>query len=124
MPVRGIRGAISAQNNTKKDIVNETKILLQKMIQENNIKIEDICSIFFSVTHDLTAEFPALAARQLKLSYTPLLCLTEIPVPGSLDKVIRILIHSNTDTPQKEIQHIYMKNAIKLRPDLSPPDNS
>ena len=81
------------------------------------IKIEDIASIFFSVTKDLDAEFPAVAARQLGLSHTPLLCLNEIDVPASLQKCVRILCHVNTPTPQSDIRHIYLKEAKSLRPD-------
>ena len=119
MPVRGIRGAVNVENNTKEEILKETKVLLKEMVEKNNVKVDDVCSIFFSVTTDLTAEFPAIAARQLGFSHTPLLCLTEIPVPKSLGKVVRILVHYNTNTPQKDIKHIYLKEAIKLRPDIS-----
>ena len=122
MPVRGIRGAITVENNTKEEIIEETKLLLKEMIEKNKIEKEDVCSIFFSVTTDLTAEFPALAARHSGFTHTPLLCLTEIPVPESLEKVVRILIHHNTTIPQKDMIHIYMKKAVKLRPDLSSED--
>ncbi|MBN1521507.1 MAG: chorismate mutase [Candidatus Aureabacteria bacterium] len=119
MPVRGIRGAITVDNNTPEDIVQETRVLLKEMIEKNHIRKEDVCSIFFSVTLDLTSEFPALAARQLGFTDTPLLCLTEIPVPESLGKVVRILIHCNTKTSQKDMIHVYLKEAVSLRPDLS-----
>ena len=119
MPVRGIRGAITVDSNTKEEIIKETVTLLKEMVEKNKINKEDVCSIFFSVTTDLTAEFPAIAARKLDFSNTPLLCLTEIPVQGSLGKVVRILIHWNTDILQKDISHVYLKDAVSLRPDLS-----
>ena len=117
MFLRGVRGATIAEENTKESIIDATKELLADIIKENDIKIEDIASIFFSVTKDLDAEFPAVAARQLGLSHTPLLCLNEIDVPASLQKCVRILCHVNTPTPQSDIRHIYLKEAKSLRPD-------
>lgn len=117
MPIRGLRGAITVSKNTKEDILSATKELLQKMLKENNLEIEDIASIIFSTTPDLNAEFPAFAARQLGMDYTPLLCMHEIDVPGSLKKCIRILMHINTAKTQKEMRAIYLKEAASLRPD-------
>ena len=118
MPCRGVRGAITVNNNNASEILSATKQLLHSMLEKNNIIIDNISSIFFSVTNDLTAEFPAKAARDLGLDYTPLLCLNEIDVDNGLEKCIRLLMHVNTDTPQKEIHHVYLENATKLRPDL------
>jgi chorismate mutase len=117
MAMRGIRGAISVKANTKGFIVAETKELLEVICAENEIVVDDVASIFFSVTQDLNAEFPAVAARAMGFTYTPLFCMTEIPVPGSLAMCIRILVHINSDKPQKEMHHIYLKNAESLRPD-------
>ena len=117
MYLRGVRGATVSVDNTKEAIIESTKELLTVIINQNNIQIEDISSIFFSLTKDLDAEFPAVAARQLGLSNTPLLCLNEIDVPGSLQKCVRILCHVNTETPQSEIKHVYLKEAQSLRPD-------
>ena len=89
------------------------------MISKNDIKENDIVSIFFSVTEDLNATFPARAARQMNLTHTPLLCFHEIRVPDGLEKCIRILMHVNSLKKQTEMKHIYLKEAIKLRPDLS-----
>jgi chorismate mutase len=83
------------------------------------MEARDVASAIFSVTPDLNAEFPALAARQFGWMDVPLLCTNEIPVPESLGNCIRILVHWNTSTPQNEIQHIYLKDAVSLRPDLS-----
>ncbi|MFC1767390.1 chorismate mutase [Candidatus Margulisiibacteriota bacterium] len=118
MSVRGIRGAISVKKNDKDDIVAATMSLLEKMLSENSIKVEDIATAMFSVTKDLNAEFPAVAARRLGWLYIPLMCTYEIDVPGSLKKCIRILLLANTDKKQKHIKHIYLGEAKKLRPDL------
>lgn len=115
--MRGIRGAITVSENSKPEILSATQELLQKMIQQNTLDISEIASIFFTVTEDLDAEFPAAAARELGFEDTPLLCAREIPVPGSLPKCIRVLIHYNTNKSQKEIKHVYLKQAVTLRPD-------
>lgn len=117
MPIRGIRGATVVADNDATQIVSETKTLLDRLIKENHLQIEEIASIFFSVTTDLNAEFPAVAARELGLTATPLLCLTEIPVPNSLAKCIRILIQVNSEKAQSEMVHLYLKEAEQLRPD-------
>ncbi len=119
MTVRGIRGAISISNNSVDDIINGTKELLSEMLLKNKLEHADIISIFFSTTSDLNATFPAKAARELDLIDTPLLCLNEIDVPNSLQKIIRILMHVNSTKKQSDIQHIYLKDAVKLRPDLA-----
>ncbi len=116
---RGVRGAATAESNCRDDILLETRRLLAMMIRSNVIEAEDVASATFSVTADLDAEFPALAARQFGWMDVPLLCVTEIPVAGSLGKCIRILLHWNTATAQTEIQHIYLKDAVSLRPDLT-----
>lgn len=115
MPLRGIRGATTAENNTKQEIGVATKELLSEIISANEVKIEDIASIIFSVTRDLDAEFPAVAARELNWNDTPLLCTYEIDVPGSLQKCIRVLMHVNAEKPQKEMKHVYLKEAVNLR---------
>ena len=118
MPLRGIRGATCINKNNKVEIVKATKELLFKIIEANKIKQEDIASIIFSTTTDLNAEFPAVAARELGYLYTPLLCMHEINVPGSIKKCIRILVHVNASTAQSKIKHIYLGKAKNLRPDL------
>lgn len=82
------------------------------------MKPEDVGSAIFTVTEDLASTFPAQAARQMGWSMVPMMCAREIPVPGSLRKVIRVLVHWNTDVPQSEIKHVYLRDAVKLRPDL------
>ena len=118
MPVRGIRGATTVDQNTEAEIVSATQALLETILKENKINRDDIASIFFSVTQDLDAAFPASAARDIGLDQTPLLCLNEIPVPGSLPRCLRLLLHVNSNQPQSEMVHIYLKDAIQLRPEL------
>lgn len=117
--VRGIRGAITAKNNTAEDICASTTTLLLQMIAENGVNIEEIASVFFTTTPDLNADFPASAARELGWKLVPLLCAREIDVPNSMPKLIRILIHVNTEKTQAEIKHQYMGEAAGLRPDLT-----
>jgi chorismate mutase len=115
---RGVRGATTADENTRDAIVTATAQLLALMIRSNQIRSEDVCSAVFTTTTDLDAEFPALAARQMGWLDVPLLCGHEINVPGSLRRCIRVLVHWNTEKPQREIHHVYVKGAEKLRPDL------
>jgi chorismate mutase len=119
MPCRGVRGATVADGNTSDEILVASRQLLALMIRLNGIEPEDVASAMFTVTKDLDAEFPAFAARQLGWIDVPLLCSYEIDVPGSLSRCIRILVNWNTDKSQKEIVHIYVKQAQSLRPDLS-----
>jgi len=116
--VRGLRGAITADANTRTSILEATKELLLALVEENNIALEDIASIFFTTTPDLNAEFPALAARELGWTQIPLLCATEIDVPGSTPRCIRVLMHVNTTKKQEELKHVYLKDAAGLRPDI------
>jgi chorismate mutase len=118
MLVRGIRGAITVNSNTKEEIIENTKELLITLRRENNFKIEDIVSVFFSATSDLNAAFPAQAARELGWDRIPLFDMQEIEVPGSLPKCIRILIQINCQKSQKEIKHCYLMGAKILRKDL------
>ncbi len=125
MTCRGVRGATTADANTRDDILRATRELLALMIRQNGIRAEDVASVIFSTTSDLDAEFPALAARQLGWYDVALLCNHELDVPGSLRRCIRVLLHWNTDVPQNEIIHVYVKEAASLRPDRTklPPVN-
>ena len=100
MKCRGVRGATTAEANTREEILTCTRQLLALMIRINGIEPEDVGSAVFSLTRDLDAEFPALAARQLGWLDVPLLCTYEVDVPGSLRRCVRVLIHWNTDKPQ------------------------
>ena len=116
---RGVRGATTVTENSRDAILQGTRQLLALMIRRNEIDSADVASCIFTVTSDISAEFPALAARQLGWLDVPLLCGYEVEVPGSLPLCIRIMLHWNTDKSQKEIQHVYIREAIALRPDLS-----
>ena len=118
MLVRGIRGAITVNSNTKEEIIEITKELLIALKRVNNFKIEDIVSIFFSATPDLNAAFPARAARELGWDRVPLFDMQEIEVPGSLPRCIRVLIQINCQKSQTEIKHCYSRGAEILRKDL------
>ncbi len=116
---RGVLGVTTVTENSRDAILNATRQMLALLIRRNQIKSEDIASAIFTVTKDLNAEFPALAARQLGWIEVPLLCGYEIEVPGSLNLCVRVLVHWNTQLPQSEINHIYIHDAVRLRPDLS-----
>lgn len=116
---RGVRGATTVEANTREAILNSTRQLLALIIRRNAIQSKDIASAIFTVTSDLNAEFPALAARQMGWLDVPLLCGYEVEVPGSLMSCVRILLHWNTERTQAEIHHVYIHDAIALRPDLS-----
>lgn len=118
MLIRGIRGAITANENTKKEILTSTEELLLAMKKSNNFNIEDIVSIFFSTTSDLDSDFPAVAARELGWSGVPLFGMQEANVQGGLKKCIRILIQINCEKKQNEIKHCYLREAKNLRKDL------
>lgn len=119
MAVRGIRGAITVTADEPAEILAATRELLEELIRANQIEhFEDIVSAIFTTTADLTSTFPAEAARLLGMKLVPLLCACEIPVPGSMPRCIRVLLHVNTDKPQSDIVHVYLRDAKKLRPDV------
>ena len=119
MTTRGIRGAITIESDTKNHILSATKELLDEILCVNpDLKSADITSAFFTVTDDVASVHPTLAARQMGWDQVPMMCAREIPVEGSLPLCIRVLIHWNTDKLQNEIKHVYLRDAIKLRPDL------
>ena len=117
MNLRGIRGATVIEENSAESILSGTKELLEELMSQNQVELEEVASVFFSVTSDLNAEFPAVAARKLGFNNTPLLCLNEIPVPKGLQKCVRILLHINSEKKQSEMVHVYLKEAVQLRPD-------
>jgi len=116
MYCRGIRGAITVEHNDREEMLTSTTELLQMLTSRNDLHTEDIASAIFTVTEDLDAEFPALAARNLGWTEVALMCAREIPVPNSLGKCIRVLLHVNTTRSAAEIQHVYLREATKLRP--------
>jgi chorismate mutase len=120
MFIRGIRGAVVATQNSEAPILEATQTLILAIIDANpGINPDDVGSIFFTVTPDLDAAFPALAVRKLGWVNVPIICAREIPVPDSLGMCIRILIQWNTNRTQQEIKHVYLGDARVLRPDIS-----
>ena len=123
MPVRGIRGAAQASTDTPEAILQSTRRLLTALLETNpTLQPEDIASIFFTVTGDLNAAYPAQAAREMGWCSVPLMCSREISVPGSLPRCIRILIHWNTEQPQSSIHPVYLGAAATLRPEFGRED--
>lgn len=119
MPVRGIRGATSAVVDTRDVVLEATRELVTEMLRANGVSdFDEIASILFTTTPDLTSTFPAEAARELGMSSVPLLCASEIAVPGRLPRCIRVLMHLNTDKRASEIVHVYLREAKILRPDM------
>jgi chorismate mutase len=120
MRFRGIRGAVTAEANSEKAILDATSELLQRMTKANEIEADDIAGLLFTVTSDLNAAFPAEASRRLPgWTNVPLMCAQEVPVPGALPRCIRVLMLVNTTRTADEIQHIYLRDAERLRPDLT-----
>jgi chorismate mutase len=119
MYVRAVRGAITAKENSRNEILKNTKLLLNKIVEINQIDKNDIISALFSVTSDLDAAFPAEAAREIGWTDIALMCTNEVNVPGGLAKCIRVLVHINTNKSNNEIKHVYLEGAAALRPDLS-----
>ena len=116
---RGVRGATTATDNSAPAILEATRDMLQRMIDANGIREEDVASAFFTTTPDLNAEYPALAARQLGWHDAALMCSHEMSVPHGLQSCIRVLIHWNTSAALTDVQHIYIRGAVNLRPDRS-----
>jgi chorismate mutase len=119
MTVRGIRGAVVAERDEPGAIQAATRQLLEAVLEANpTLDPADLASAWFTVTQDLVSAHPAVAARQLGWTQVPLMCSLEIPVPGSLARCIRVLLHWNTDLAQQEVHHVYLGAAAVLRPDL------
>jgi chorismate mutase len=124
MPIRGVRGAVCARENTKEAIEQATHELMLAMLGANpTLHPADVASILFTMTEDLNATYPALAARQIGWHETPLLCAKELEIPGSLGRCIRVLLHWNTELAQTAVQHVYLGEAAALRPDLAAPSS-
>ncbi|WP_232667366.1 chorismate mutase [Pseudonocardia sp. TRM90224] len=118
MPVRAIRGAIQVDSDTRDDILEGSAELVTAVLKRNSLTADDIISILFTATPDLTAEFPAYAARLLGLTDVPLMCASEIAVPGALPRTLRLLAHVDTELPRGELRHVYLRGAAALRTDL------
>jgi len=119
MAIRGIRGATVVQHDETEEVLSATRELLTALLKANpTLDPADLASALFTVTGDLCSAYPARAARQLGWDEVPLMCALEIPVPGSLPRCIRVLLHWNTDLPQSSVRHVYLGAAASLRPDL------
>ena len=123
MPIRGVRGAATVEADNPEEILDVSRQLLQAILEANPaLQPEDLASAFFTLTDDLHSAYPAQAARELGWDFVPLMCAQEIPVPGSLKRCIRVLLHWNTELPQRSIKHVYLGAASILRPDLATVD--
>jgi chorismate mutase len=118
MGCRGIRGAISVEDNATAAIAAATRRLLERIVAANNLAVEDVASVIFTATPDLDAAYPARAMREMGWVNVPLLCMQEMAVADSLPRCIRVLVHWNTGLPPDQIRHIYLGQARALRPDL------
>lgn len=119
MIVRAIRGATQVDANDRESILDGTTELVTEVMARNELCTDDVISVIFTVTPDLTAEFPALAARKIGFHDVPLLCATEIDVPRALPRVVRLMMHVNTERPRSDIQHVYLRGATTLRLDIA-----
>jgi chorismate mutase len=117
--VRAVRGAVQVDDNDRAQILARTAELVAAVMARNELSPDDVISVIFTATADLTAEFPALAARQLGFQEVPLLCGTEIEVPGALPRVVRLMMHIETAKPRSAIQHVYLHGAAALRLDIA-----
>jgi chorismate mutase len=122
MPVRGVRGATTAAANTAEAIVEATDELLRELVRANDLDVSEVCFAFFTTTHDLTAEFPAYAARRLGWVEVPLLCSHDmdvtLPNPRGVPMCIRILLLYNTESPQSAMRAVYLRGAQAIKADL------
>ena len=122
MPVRGVRGAITVEADQPTMILAATQELLKAILHANpGLRTEDIGSACFTMTEDLISVYPALAARQIGWENVPMMCVCEIPVPGGLPRCIRVLVQWNTNRAQTAVKHVYLRDAVTLRPDLVTP---
>jgi chorismate mutase len=116
--VRGLRGASSCVANTTEEITDVTQELLLAMLERNGVNHDDVVSVLFTTTTDLNATFPATAARGVGFGDVPLLCASEIDVPGAKPLTVRVLMHAYTERPRDELRHVYLRGAQSLRDDL------
>jgi chorismate mutase len=117
--VRAVRGAVQISGNDRDEILAGTTELVTEVMGRNELSTDDVISVLFTATPDLTAEFPALAARKLGFQEVPLLCATEIDVPGAMPRVVRLMMHIETSKRRSELQHVYLRGATALRLDIA-----
>lgn len=114
-----IRGAITVENNDKDEILKSTELLLTQIINQNNLNINDIIAILFTATNDLDEVYPAVAARNLNITKAALMCTQEMYVKDSLKKCIRVMVQVQSDITNESLKHVYLRDAVNLRPDLT-----
>src|SRR5256885_6027709 len=119
MTVRAIRGATQVEADDRERILEATRELVTEVMERNGLSTDDVISVVFTATPDLTAEFPALAARKIGFQDVPLLCASEIDVPGAMPRVVRLLMHVETGNPRAALQHVYLRGATALRLDIA-----
>ncbi|GAA4501275.1 MULTISPECIES: chorismate mutase [Actinoallomurus] len=119
MGVLAVRGAVQVDADDRDQILEATAELVTEVMTRNALTTDDVISVIFTATPDLTAEFPALAARKLGFHDVPLLCASEINVPHALPRVIRLMAHIQSDRPRSDIQHVYLRGATALRLDIA-----
>jgi chorismate mutase len=116
--VRAVRGATQVEADERQAIIDATAELVQAVLERNDLVADDLVSVVFTATPDLTAEFPAYAARAIGITDVPFLCATEINVPGAMPRVVRLLAHVDTERPRHDVRHVYLRGAAALRTDL------
>jgi chorismate mutase len=116
--VRAVRGATQVDEDSREQILDRSAELVSTVLERNGLTSDDIISILFTATPDLTAEFPAYAARLLGLTDVPLMCASEMAVPGALPRTLRLLAHVETARSRAELRHVYLRGAAALRTDL------
>ena len=119
MAVRAVRGAVQVAGDDRAEILAGTTDLVTEVMTRNELTTDDVISVIFTATPDLTAEFPALAARKLGFQEVPLLCASELSVPGAMPRVVRLMMHVETSKPRSAIQHVYLRGAAALRLDIA-----
>ena len=119
MKIRAIRGATQLSVDSASEMTEAVTELLTQLFTKNNIGNQDLVSILFTATPDLKSEFPAAAARNLDLGGVPLICASELDVSGALERVVRVMVHAYSESERAEINHIYLRGAVVLRPDLA-----
>lgn len=118
MAVRAVRGAIQIDSDDRELLLAGVAELIHAVLDRNELSADDLISVFFTSTPDLVAEFPAYAARQAGVTDVPFMCATEIPVPGAMERVVRLMAHVETDRSRQDIRHVYLRGAAALRTDL------
>ena len=118
MAVRAVRGATQVERDDRDEVLGATTELLEAVLDKNGLDREDLISVIFTATPDIRCEFPAYAARQMGITDVPLLCATEIDVPGAMPRVLRLMAHVETERSRAEVRHVYLRGAAALRTDL------